>query len=89
MSQEFRFKKIDEIRNYFLEEIEQHELMSREHKKVCTPLNYIEHFLILPSANTGYILISAFVSFLGILIGIASSAIRLQNLCNSCRNKKA
>ena len=26
---EFRFKKIDETRNYFLEEIEQNELLSR------------------------------------------------------------
>ena len=30
-SQEFRFKKTDEKRNYFLEEIEQNDLMSRKH----------------------------------------------------------
>ena len=29
MSQEFRFKNIDEIRNYFLEEIEQNEFISK------------------------------------------------------------
>ena len=47
-SQEFRLiKKIDETRNYFIEEIEQNELMSKKHKMVCTSLNYIEHFLIL------------------------------------------
>ena len=39
--QEFRFKNIDETRNYLLEEIEYNELMSRIHKKVCTSLNYI------------------------------------------------
>ena len=47
-------------------------------KKVCTTLNFIEHFLILASAVTGCILISAFASFLGILIGITSCAIRLK-----------
>ena len=49
MSQECRLKKTDEKRNYFLKEIEQNELISRKHKNVCTTLNYIEHFLILPS----------------------------------------
>ena len=53
ISQKFRLKNIDEIRNYFLEEIKQNELMSRKHKKVCTTLNYIEHFLILASTITG------------------------------------
>ena len=41
MSQEFRFKKMDETRNFSLEEIKQSELMSRKHTKVCTTLNYI------------------------------------------------
>ena len=45
MSQEFRPKNINEMRNYFFEEIEQNELMNRKHKKVCTALNYIEHTL--------------------------------------------
>ena len=34
MSQQFRFKNIDKIRNYFLEEIMQNELMSRKHKQL-------------------------------------------------------
>ena len=45
ISREFRLKKIDETRNYFLEEKDKNELMNRKHKKVCTTLNYIEHFL--------------------------------------------
>ena len=32
VSQQFRFKNIDETRNYFLEEIEPNELMERKHK---------------------------------------------------------
>ena len=36
--------------------------MSKKHKKVCTTLNYIEHFLILASTITGCIQISGFGS---------------------------
>ena len=50
-SQEFRTKSIDKIRNYFLEETEQNELMSK-------------HFLILASIITWCISISAFPSCL-------------------------
>ena len=53
MSQEFRLKKTDERRSYFLGEIEQNELISNKHKKVCTTLNYIEYFIILASTITG------------------------------------
>ena len=59
-------KNINETRNYFLKEIEQNELMRKKDKKVCTTLNYIEHFLILSSEVTGGISISAFASLLGI-----------------------
>ena len=52
--------------------------MSRKHKKVCTTLNYIEHFLILASTITGCVSISAFASLIGIPIGITSSAIGLK-----------
>ena len=47
ISQEFRLKNLNETRNYFLQEIEQNELISRKHKKAGTTLNYIEQFLIL------------------------------------------
>ena len=52
--------------------------MSRKHKKVCTTLNYTEHFLILGSTITGCVSISAFASLVGIPIGITSSAIGLK-----------
>ena len=34
ISREFRLKSINEARNYFLKEIEQHELVSKKHKKI-------------------------------------------------------
>ena len=79
--QEFTLKNIDETRNYFIEEINRNELMSKKHKYVCITLNYIEHidqFLISASTVTGCILISDFSSFVGILIGIKSFAIGLK-----------
>ena len=51
ISQEFRFRNIDKKRNDFLDKIEQNELMSRKHKKVCTTLDYIKHLLILAFAS--------------------------------------
>ena len=36
MIQESRLKNMNETRNYFLEVIEQNELMSKKHKTVCT-----------------------------------------------------
>ena len=47
ISQEFRLKNIDETRNYSVEEMIRNKLISKNHKKVCTTLSYIEHFLIL------------------------------------------
>ena len=78
MSQELRLRNIDETRNFFIKEIEQNELMSKKHKKVCTSRNYFEHFITLASAITGCISISAFPSLIGISMGITSSAIRLK-----------
>ena len=53
-------------------------MISKKHKKICTNLNYIEHFLILASTITGCISISAFASLIGIPIEITSSAIGLK-----------
>ena len=88
MSQEFRLKNIDKIRNYFLEEIKQNEFMSRKHKEVCTALNYIESFLILVSTITRCISISAFASLLVIPVGSTSSTKGLKICAISAGIKK-
>ena len=59
ISHEFRLKNIGETRNY----LNRKELMSKKHKKVCTTLNHLEHFLILASIITGYNFISVFSFF--------------------------
>ena len=55
-SLEFRLKRIDETRNYLIEEIKNNDLISEKH------LNYVEHLLILVSTVTGCVSISAFAS---------------------------
>ena len=61
---EFLLKNIDETRNYFVEQTEQNQLISRKHKTVCTTLNCIEHLPILASIIFGCISISALASLL-------------------------
>ena len=78
ISQKFRQKDIDETRNYFLEELKQTELMRRKYKKFCASPNCIEHFLILASAVTGHISITAFASLVGIPIEVTTSGIGLK-----------
>ena len=43
ISQEFTLKNIDKIRNCFIKEINQNELVSKKHEKVCRVLNCIEY----------------------------------------------
>ena len=71
-------KDIDKTRNYFVKEINQNELTSKKHNKVCRVLNYIEYLLILISTVTGFFSIFSFTSLVGIPISITNSAIGLK-----------
>ena len=73
ISQESMLKNVNEIINYFFEEINQNKLMSKKHKKVCRVLKYIDHSLILISTITGCVYIFPFATLVGIPIGITSS----------------
>ena len=59
VNQELRLEKINETRNYLIEEINQNALMSKKQKKVYRVLNYIEHLLIAISTITGCVSTSA------------------------------
>ena len=73
-------KKIDEARNYLIEEIKYNDLMSEEHKKICKYLNYVENLLILASTITGCVSISAFTLLIIVIpTGITSSAMGLKS----------
>ena len=58
--------------------------MSKNHKNLCTTLNYIKHFLILGLKVTGRVSIAALAS----LIVITSSAIGLNICAITAANKK-
>ena len=77
-SLEFRLRKTDETRNYLLDEIKHNDLMKEKYKNTCKYLNYVEHFLTLPSIMTGCISISAFASLICVPVGIASSAVGIK-----------
>ena len=63
--------------------------MSKKHRKVWTTLNYMEHFLILDSAITGCVCISAFACLVSIPKEITSSEVGIK-ICVTYekRNKK-
>ena len=86
MSQEFRFKNIDETRNYFLEEIKYIELMSRKHKMVCTTLTYIEHFLFFNFYNNWMYFNFCFSFFDWYSYREYKFCNTITNLGNNCRN---
>ena len=53
-------------------------MMSQKHEKVCTTLNYIKYLVILISAVTCRVSISAFASLVCFSVGIASSEVELK-----------
>ena len=78
INHKFRLEKIDEIRNYLIEEINRNELMSKKHKKVCRVFSFIHHSFIVISTITGCVSLSCFASLVGVPIGITSSAMGLK-----------
>ena len=52
--------------------------MNEKFKKTCKYLIFLEHFLILASAVTGCVSISAFASLVAIPVGIMSSAVGIK-----------
>ena len=80
MNKIFRLKKIDEVKKYLTEEINQNKLVIKKHKKRCRLLNYIDHLLIVISTITRCVSISAFASLVVIPIGNTSFTIGLK-LC--------
>ena len=85
ISQEIKLKKTKETN--FIKEIDRNELLNNKNEKVCTTLNYIEHFLPLIFAVTVCISISAFVSLVSISKGIMISTIGV-NICSKIERIK-
>ena len=60
--------------------------MSEKYIKKCRDLNYFEYFLILISSTNGFVLIFAFASLVGVLVGLAKFSGTIKNFCNHCKN---
>ena len=72
-------KKIDETRNYLLEEIKNNDLTYEKYKTTWKYLNYVEHLLILASTITGCVSIAVFASLVCVPVGIASPAVGIKS----------
>ena len=76
-NQQFRLNKINEIKDYFIAEVKERELMSKKLSKYIACCNYFDKFLIVLSAPSGSISIASFAIVIGTPVGMASASLSL------------
>ena len=95
--QQFRLNKINEIKDYFVAEIKERELMSKRLSKYIASFDYFDKSFIILSATAGIISIASFTTVIGAPVGIASASFSLvfsistgiiKKLLKTTRNKK-
>ena len=95
--QQFRLNKINEIKDYFVAEIKERELMSKRLSKYIASFDYFDKSLIVLSVTTGSISIASFATVIGAPVGIISASFSLafsistgiiKKLLKTTRNKK-
>ena len=72
--QHFRLNKINEIKDYFVAEIKERELMSKRLSKYIASFDYFDKSLIVLSVTTGGISIASFATVIGAPVGLASAS---------------
>ena len=96
-NQQFRLNRINEIRDYFVAEIKERELMSKRLSKYIASFDYFDKSLIVLSVTTGNISIASFATVIGAPVGIVSASFSLafsistgiiKKLLKTTRNKK-
>ena len=75
--QQFRLNKINEIKDYFIAEIRERELMSKNLSKYIASFEYLDKSLIVLSVATGSISITSFETAIGAPVGIMSASCSL------------
>ena len=88
---ELILKNIDETINYFIEKINQFDLISKKHKKVCTAFNYVEYlYYVTYFSFCGYWMWFhfCFASLVGIPICIGIFAVGLNPTIKSYKKKQ-
>ena len=95
--QQFRLNKINEIKDYFIAEIKERELLTKNLSKYIASFEYFDKSLIFLSVATGSISLASFVTVAGAPVGILSSSCSLifsittgfvKKLLKTTRNKK-
>ena len=95
--QQFSLDKINEIKDYFIAEIKERELMSKRLSKYITSLDYFDKSLIVLSVATGSISIASFATVIGAPVGMMSASCSLafsittgfvKKFLKTTRNKK-
>ena len=75
--QQFRLNKINEVKDYFIAEIIERELMSKRLSKYIASFDYFDNSFIFLSATNGNISIASFSTVIGGSVGIASASFSL------------
>ena len=97
VNQQFRLNKINEIKDYFIAQIKEKELMSKRLSKYIASFDYFDKSLIVLSATSGTVSVASFATVIGTPVGIASASLSLtfslsvglvKKLLKTTRNKK-
>ena len=75
--QQFRLNKINEIKDHFIAEIRERELMSKNLSKYIASVDYLDKSLIVLSVTTGSISIASFATVIEAPVGIMSASCSL------------
>ena len=95
--QQFRLKKINKTKDYFVAEIKKRELMSKRLSKYIASFDYFDKSLVFLSLTTGSISFASFATVVVALVGMMSASCSLafsgttgivKKLLKALRNKK-
>ena len=95
--EQFRLNKINELKDYFVAEIRERELMSKRLSKYVASFDYFDKSLIVLSVATGSISIASFATVIGAPVGMMSASCSLafsittgfvKKFLKTTRNKK-
>ena len=95
--QKFRLNKINEIKDYFVAEIKDRELMSKRLSKYISSFDYFDNSLTVLSVTTGSISVASFATVIGAPVGMVTANFSLscsistgivKKLLKTTRNKK-
>ena len=75
--QQFRLNKINEIKDYFIAEIKERELMSKRLSKYIASFDYFDKSVIVLTVTTCSISIASFATVIGAPVGMGSASFNL------------